>query len=185
MSLTLFHIYVTSFNLSFLVGVACMFVLVDLLAYNFLQQITCRINEEHNRPRLILSQESKRLPMDLLTFSRTCWLITAPIVAYGRHMLVMSETDFKWIRCITCTTFREERSQINVILQRKLLAVTLSVVCNVYKHQLYVHGDLWLHLWLKNHWKNTGYYSIFQLLLSLFVFLFFVFQLLLLLLLND
>ncbi len=25
-------------------------------------------------------------------------------------------------------------------------------------------GDLWLQLWLKNHCKNTGYYSIFQLL---------------------
>ncbi len=28
-------------------------------------------------------------------------------------------------------------------------------------------GDLWLQLWLKNSCKNTGYYSIFQLLLLL------------------
>ncbi len=62
-------------------------------------------------------------------------------------------------------TLREVPSQINVILEQKLSAAKLSTVCTVYKQS--VIGYLWLQLWLKNHCKNTGYYSIFQLLLLL------------------
>ncbi len=60
--------------------------------------------------------------------------------------------------------FREEPSQINVILQQKLLAVKLSTICTLYKQWLYVLLFCWLQWWLKNRCKNTGYYSIFQLL---------------------
>ncbi len=64
-------------------------------------------------------------------------------------------------------TLREEPSQINVILQQKLLAAKLSAVCTVYKQWLYVLLSCWWQLWLKNHCKNTRYYSIFQLSLLL------------------
>ncbi len=59
---------------------------------------------------------------------------------------------------------REEPSQNCVILQQKLPAAKLSAVCD-YKQ----FGDLCLQLWLKNHCKNTGYYSTFQLLLLPFL----------------
>ncbi len=62
-------------------------------------------------------------------------------------------------------TLREEPSQINVILQHILMAAKLGAVCRVYIYTMI--GDLWLQLWLKNHCKNTGYYSIFQLALLL------------------
>ncbi len=46
----------------------------------------------------------------------------------------------------TLYTLREETSQINIILQQKLPAVKLSVVCTVYKQWLYVVGNLCLQL---------------------------------------
>ncbi len=61
------------------------------------------------------------------------------------------------------TALSERPSQINVILQQKLLAAKLSTLCTVYKKRLYDVGDLWLQLSLKNHCKNTGYYSLFHL----------------------
>ncbi len=69
--------------------------------------------------------------------------------------------------CCSTFTLRGEPSEINVNLQQKLPAAKLSVVCTVYKQWLYVIGDLWLQLELKICCKNTGYYSIFELLLLL------------------
>ncbi len=68
------------------------------------------------------------------------------------------------------STLREEPSQINIILQYKLLAAKLRAVCTVYKQWLYVPliAPGWLQLWLINRCKKTtGYYSIFQLSLLL------------------
>ncbi len=50
-------------------------------------------------------------------------------------------------------TLKEKPSQINVILQQKVPVV------------LYINTDwhIWLQLWLQNHCKNTGFYSVFQL----------------------
>ncbi len=79
-----------------------------------------------------------------------------------------------WITCVKTmvgcmcvlfhnTALREDASQINVILLQKLLAAKLRAVCTVYKQSLYVLLSCWLKMLLKNHCKNTGYYSIFQL----------------------